>query len=430
MSPQRISEGEFRPQLGIDLLHALAGVLAGLWLPLVIVGHDLARDPRHAVVVDLFMFLVAGASAALGWKRPLGWRHWLRVGRDIAVALPLWTLFNEHATGSGLWALKFLAVLYVLKLSTLSSRTEALPPAAGRLLGLVIILPLMVWWSATGWLVLGGDVETGDARLRLVRAVYWAITTMATVGYGDIVPKTIPQMFYACSIMVTGVAAFGYILSNIATLMLRFDAARQHQEALLDRVEFFMKYYTVPPGLRQRVRQYFKFLWTSRHGYNDAEVFDSLPRSLRAELSMYLHRDLLAKVPLLHDASQELLRDLVVALRPVVYLPGDFVCRMGAAGDEMYFILRGEIEVLDGNEVPLARLHEGDYFGETALLTNQARNASARADSFCDLYVLDRETFTRVVKSHPDFHAALHQKAHARPSMPVGAPAPVPRRAG
>jgi voltage-gated potassium channel len=106
------------------------------------------------------------------------------------------------------------------------------PPAAGRLLAFVIILPLLVWWAATGWLVLEGDVETKDAGLRMVRAIYWAVTTMATVGYGDIVPKTVPQMFYACAIMITGVASFGYILSNIATLMLRVDAARQHQEEM------------------------------------------------------------------------------------------------------------------------------------------------------------------------------------------------------
>jgi len=427
MSLQRPMAPNSGRHAAVDLLRALAGILAGLWLPLVIAGHALARDGRIALIVDMAVFAFATTSAVLDWKKPRGWRHWLGIVRDLAVALPLWTLFNEYTGSHWLWGLKFLAVLYVLKLSAWSSRSEALPPAAGRLLGLGIVLPLMVWWAATGWLVLGGDAETTDAQLRLVRAVYWAITTMATVGYGDIVPTTIPQMFYACSVMVTGVAAFGYILSNIATLMLRFDAARQHQEALLDRVEFFMNYYDVPGPLRQRVREYFKFLWASRHGYNDAEVFDSLPRSLRVELSMFLHRDLLAKVPVLKDASQELLRDLVVALRPVVYLPGDFVCRKGAPGEEMYFILHGEVEVLDEGEAVLARLHDGDFFGETALLTNHPRNASARAAAFCDLYVLDRDTFARVTKAYPDFQASLDHEARTRaPVMVRGARSNLP----
>lgn len=413
MPLRRPANAEVRHPLWVDLLNAFAGAVAGLWLPLVIVGHELGRDHRVALVVDLSIFVVIATSRVLAGGFPRGWAQWLRLLRDVAVALPLWTLFRESAPGLTPWAFKFLGVMYVLKLEPMSSRVGALPPAAIRLLGLTIILPLLVWWAATGWLVLGGDDATADAQLRLVRAVYWAITTMATVGYGDIVPQTVPQMFYACAVMVTGVASFGYILSNIATLMMRFDAARQHQQALLDRAEFFMNYYRVPAAMRQRVRDYFKFLWANRHGYSDAEVFESLPRSLRIDLAMHLHRDLLAKVPLLKRASPELLRDLVIALRPVVYLPGDLICEQGASGEEMYFILTGEIEVFGENGV-VARLHEGDFFGETALLTNEVRNASARAATFCDLYVLDRETFDRVTRLHPDFHASLHETAHSR----------------
>jgi CRP-like cAMP-binding protein len=133
---------------------------------------------------------------------------------------------------------------------------------------------------------------------------------------------------------------------------------------------------------------------------------------------------LLAKVPLLKDASHDLLRDLVVALRHAVYLPGDLICRKGTPGDEMYFILRGEIEVLDEQNNVVARLHEGDFLGEAALLTNQARNASARAVAFCDLYVLDRATFTAVTKSHPDFHASLHRNTHSPHPAPIRPMAP------
>lgn len=415
MSSLRSPEEESRPQLYSDLLYTLSGFLTGVWLPLVISGAEIAHHKTLALVIDLGLFGIGGAGVVLCWHEHSGWRRGLRVVRDLAIALPLWTLFNvDHAPSVWLWALKVLALFHLARLTSLSTRSDAIPPAAGRLLALAIILPLMVWWAATGWLVLGGDAETSDAELRSVRAVYWAITTMATVGYGDIVPKTIPQMFYACTIMITGVASFGYILSNIATLMLRLDAARQHQEEVRDRVEFFMQYHDVPPTLRQRVRGYFKYLWSNKGGYNDAEVFNSLPLGLRADLAMYLHRDLLAKVPLLQDASQDVLRDLVVVLRQIVYLPGNIICRKGTPGDEMYFIVRGEIEILDENDTLLARLHDGDFFGELALLTNQARNATARAVTFCDLYVLDRVTFDQVTRSHPHFRATIDRKSRTR----------------
>lgn len=420
----RSPEEESRPQLYSDLLYSVSGVLTGMWLPLVISGAEIAHNRALAPVIDLMLFGIGGAVAALGWHDRSGWRRRLHLARDLAIAVPLWTLFNvDHAPSMWLWSLKLLALLHLVRLTSLSTRSDAIPPAAGRLLALVVILPLMVWWAATGWLVLGGDAETSNAGLRMVRAVYWAVTTMATVGYGDIVPTTIPQMFYACAIMITGVASFGYILSNIATLMLRLDAARQHQEEVRDRIEFFMRYHEVPAALRQSVRAYFKYLWSTKGGYNDAEVLDGLPRGLRADLAMYLHRDLLSKVPLLKDASPDVLRDLVVVLRPAVYLPGNIICRKGAHGDEMYFIVRGEIEILDENNTLIARLDDGDFFGEMALLTNQVRNATARAVTFCDLYVLDRKTFDQVTHSHPHFRASVDEKSRTRdPFSSTGSP--------
>lgn len=406
---------ESRRPLYSDLLHAAAGVIAGIWLPLVMSSAEIAHHRTLSTAIDLTLLVIGVAVAALNWPRAGRPRSPLGLARDLAFALPLWTLLTiDHTPSLWLWSLKFLALLHLPKFSALLTRNEAVPPAAGRLLAFVIILPLLVWWAATGWLVLEGDVETKDAGLRMVRAIYWAVTTMATVGYGDIVPKTVPQMFYACAIMITGVASFGYILSNIATLMLRVDAARQHQEEMRDRAEFFMKYHEVPTELRQRVRGYFKYLWSNKGGYNDAEVFDSLPRGLRADLAMYLHRDLLAKVPLLAGASQDMLRDLVVLLRPMVYLPGNIICRKGAPGDEMFFIVRGEVEILDEHELLIARLQAGHFFGEMALLHHQTRTATARAATFCDLYVLDRATFDQVARNHPHFHRSIAEESRSR----------------
>ena len=409
-----------RQQATLDLLRVLAGVLAGIWLPFVVCHGSIGHDRTLSLAIDMVFFVLAGASTVVAFRARLTWRRWIWLARDLAIALPLWTIFNVEQTPHWwLWACKLLALLYLGRLSALLARIDALPPSAGRLLVLAVVMPLCVWWAATGWLVLGGDAETTDARMRLVRAIYWAIATLATVGYGDIVARTIPQMLYACCVMISGVAFFGYILSNIATLMLRLDAAKQHQEEMRDRVEYFMHYHAVPPALRQRVRAYFKYLWSSRHGYDDVEVFESLPRNLRADLALHLHRDLLAKVPVLKDASPDVIRDLVITLRPMVCVPGDVVCRKGAPGDEMYFIVHGEIEVLDENDSVLARLHAGDFFGEMALLTDNPRNATARTASFCDLYVLGRESFKQVASRHPVFHATIDEKARTRLSTTI-----------
>ena len=72
-----------------------------------------------------------------------------------------------------------------------------------------------------------------------------------------------------------------------------------------------------------------------------------------------------------------------------VHLKGDLVCREGEIAREMYFIKSGTVQVqLHGQPVTL--LKKGSYFGEIGLLRNARRNASVRAMTDCDLFVLTK----------------------------------------
>ena len=97
------------------------------------------------------------------------------------------------------------------------------------------------------------------------------------------------------------------------------------------------------------------------------------------------------------------LASLIMALKPVVFQPGDLVIRKGEIGRELYLISRGEVEVIDGSGNVVATLGEGNFFGEISLLTSAPRNATVRAKSYCDFFVLDKSEFTRVLRDRPQF---------------------------
>ena len=115
---------------------------------------------------------------------------------------------------------------------------------------------------------------------------------------------------------------------------------------------------------------------------------------------------MLEKVPLFAGCSAVFLHGLALVLKPAVFAAGDTIVEKGEPGSEMYFVARGEVEVVDGDNV-LSTLGEGSFFGEKSLLLSEPRSASVRARTQCDLYVLEKSDFMKVLRDHPGFARSI-----------------------
>jgi voltage-gated potassium channel len=284
-----------------------------------------------------------------------------------------------------------------------------------RLVFFVCWLLITAHWLACGWLAIGGIDMEADEFSKYLRAFYWCITTLATVGYGDIVPKTNLQTVYTIVAMFLGVGIYGYVIGNVTNLVANIDLAKTHYRENMERLAAFMRYRNIPPTLQRRLRDYYAYLWENRLGYDESTVMADLPDSLRTEVALFLRRDFIERAPLFQGANHELVREMALQLRPVVFTPGDFIFRIGQYGQNMYFISRGTVEIIapDGQTV-MTTLTDGQFFGELALLFSQPRTASVRAVDYCDLYTLDKDTFDHVLARYPEFAAHIKEVADER----------------
>jgi voltage-gated potassium channel len=185
-------------------------------------------------------------------------------------------------------------------------------------------------------------------------ALWWAIVTLTTTGYGDVVPQTIIGRMLAGVVMVSGILVFALFSGILAT------------------------------GFAEETRRR-EFLRTW---------------------------DCVTKVPFFHDVGPAVIAEVARLLRPRECQPGAVIVRRGEPGDCMYFLADGEVEVRVNPE-PI-RLTSGQFFGELALLTGGPRNATVVATKPSTLLVLDIVDFRELLGRQPSLARIIHEEAERR----------------
>jgi voltage-gated potassium channel len=161
-----------------------------------------------------------------------------------------------------------------------------------------------------------------------------------------------------------------------------------------------MKHYNIPPSLQDEAFAYYNHLYSKRLSDNDQQIINDLPVALQKELKLYMNIKLISTVPIFKSCGGKCLRDVAMVLEQNFYSPGQDIVQVGEIGEEMFIIGHGSVEVLV-DEKSVANLHEGQFFGESALLQRTTRNANVKGKSYCDLYKLKKEDFLKIIQKHP-----------------------------
>lgn len=288
-------------------------------------------------------------------------------------------------------------------------------PAILRLFLLVFWFLLAAHIVACLWILISGNPDQLMPFQRYISAFYWTITTLTTIGYGDITPKEPGPMAFVIVIELLGAAMYGLVIGNIANLIANIDIAKTQHREKLDKVNTFLKYRDIPWTMQKKINDYYEYLWETRRGYDETSVLEDLPAPLKESVSLFLNKEIIEKVPIFEGASEDLIKEIVMNMTPVVFTPGDLVVRAGEVGYDMYFISSGQVDVLSADEkTRYATLASGHFFGEIALLLSTPRTATIKAIEYCDLYRLDKITFDSIIQRYPDFAKNIQELAEKR----------------
>ncbi|OON13687.1 cyclic nucleotide-binding domain protein, partial [Opisthorchis viverrini] len=190
-------------------------------------------------------------------------------------------------------------------------------------------------------------------------------------------------------------------------------------EARLDGVKNYLSIRCVPYPLQERVINWFDYLWYTNKITDEDNVLNSLPDKLKAEIAIQMHLDTLKRVEIFQNTEEGFLSELVLRLRMVLFAPGDYVCRKGEIGKQMFIVNRGTLHVLgDDSKTILATLRAGSYFGELSILNlgqyGNRRTASVRSLGYSDLFRLSKSDLWDVLKDYPGARRKLELHAYKK----------------
>jgi len=273
---------------------------------------------------------------------------------DLIAVLPFW---GAPLLPDDLRVLQVLRILRFFKIARYSPAMRSLLDVLYRerraLFGCLVITLGTALVAAALMHLAEGKVQP-DQLGTIPEALWWAIVTLGTIGYGDVVPVTTLGKLIATGTIFLGLITIALPVGIIAT-------------AFAEQIH----------------RRDFIVTW-----------------------------GMIARVPLFAGLDAAEISDVMQLLRAQVAQPGEVIVRAGEPAHSMYFVAAGEVEINLKRE--RVRLGVGQFFGEVAVLRRVRRSATAVALGRTNLLVLDAQDLHVLMERDPRIAARIKEVVEKR----------------
>jgi voltage-gated potassium channel len=268
---------------------------------------------------------------------------------DLLAVLPFWLGLFLSVDMRFLLVFRTVRFLKLARYSpAMRSLIEALYRERRALFGCVVILMGTTLVTASLMFLAERHVQP-DKLGTIPDAMWWAIVTLGTIGYGDVVPMTAVGKLIAAVTIFAGLVMVALPIGIVAT-------------AFSEQIH----------------RRDFVVTWS-----------------------------MIARVPLFSELEAGDIADIMGLLRAQIVAPGSIIVRRGDPAHSMYFIAAGEIQIELRNRT--VRLGVGHFFGEVAVLRRARRSATVTALTRANLLVLDGHDLHALMEREPRVAARMRE---------------------
>jgi len=265
-------------------------------------------------------------------------------------------------------------------------------------------------------------LDTSQQAELYVSGLYYILTTLTTVGYGDIVPVTKYERVFCLVIMLFGVFIYSYTIGSLINIMATSNQRRNKLQKRMKTLEDLNKEIKIDKVLLVRLKRALRYDFT-QSTHHKQKLFSLLPANLCAELLVLLNQHLVRGVAFFHNRSPAFIARIIQSLRPLYAPKNDRIYQVGDLNDNskhysVFFLVTGRVALqhcmANGQFVTLVRVNEGNYFGELDLLFEVKRTELARGEVDSELLSLGRAEFFDVCIDFPEAKDQVLTTARSR----------------
>ncbi|KAF9606385.1 hypothetical protein IFM89_025074 [Coptis chinensis] len=259
--------------------------------------------------------------------------------------------------------------------------------------------PSKTWIGAS----MGKDFHHQSIWIRYVTSMYWSITTLTTVGYGDLHAQNTREMIFDIFYMLFNLGLTAYLIGNMTNLVVHGTSRTRKFRDTIQAATGFAQRNKLPDRLREQMLAHLCLKYrTDSEGLQQQETLDSLPKAIQSSISHFLFFPVVEMIYLFKGVSKDLLFQLVSEMKAEYFPPKEDVILQNEAPTDFYLLASGAVDILNmtDKEDVVGEVRAADICGEIGVLCYKPQPYTIRTKRLSLLLRLNRTSFLNIVQAH------------------------------
>ncbi|KAI3855035.1 hypothetical protein MKX03_018429 [Papaver bracteatum] len=249
-----------------------------------------------------------------------------------------------------------------------------------------------------------GNFEDISIWKRYTYSLYWTITTLTTVGYGDLHAVNTTEKIANTFFMFFNIGLTAYLIGNMTNLIVRRAIGTFAMRDEEHHIERFASTNRLPETLQEQMLAHIHHKYEMLE-WQQGEELQNLPKALRSSIGQHLFKKTLQKAYFFKEVSDSLIVHLITEVKAEYFPPKVDIILQNEMPKDFYIIVYGQVELLiykDGTEQILSKLGHYEMAGEIAVLFNIPQPFTVRTKRCTQVLRISHQDFKDIVRQHDD----------------------------